>query len=159
MESIESLVSALAEACLQKNRRIATVESCTGGMIAAACTDLGGSSAWFERGWVTYSNEAKIDGVGVTHDTLMQHGAVSEQTACEMAVGGLVHSRADVCVAVTGIAGPTGATLGKPIGHVCFAWAVRGKGVRAETKVFTGDRAAIRRAATQHALAGLLNSV
>jgi nicotinamide-nucleotide amidase len=151
--------AALAQACLAAKKTIATVESCTGGMVAAACTDLAGSSAWFERGWVTYSNEAKIDCVGVTMETLRDHGAVSEPTAREMAVGGLVHSRADVCVAITGIAGPSGGTPEKPVGMVCFAVAQRGQGVRAETQAFSGDRAAVRQQAAARALQLLRESV
>ncbi len=146
----------LASACIAHGKSIATVESCTGGMIAAACTDLAGSSAWFERGWVTYSNGAKMDCVGVTGATLQAHGAVSEATAQEMAVGGLIQSQADICVAVTGIAGPSGGSAEKPVGTVCFAWAVRGKGVEAQTTHFVGDRAAVRLAAVEFAVLGVI---
>jgi nicotinamide-nucleotide amidase len=158
MNSTE-LVEKLAQACIANKRNISTVESCTGGMVAAACTDLAGSSAWFERGWVTYSNAAKMDGVGVLEATLAAHGAVSEPTAREMAVGGIVHSRADVCVAITGVAGPGGGSDAKPAGMVCFAIAKRGADVRAETLHFPGDRAAVRAAATAHALQRLLEAV
>jgi nicotinamide-nucleotide amidase len=152
-------VETLANACLTTQRTIATVESCTGGMVAAACTDLAGSSAWFERGWVTYSNEAKMDGVGVTEATLARHGAVSEETAREMAVGGIVHSRADVSVAITGVAGPSGGSETKPVGMVCFAIARRGADVVAYTEYFKGDRAAVRGAAVEFALLRLIEAV
>jgi nicotinamide-nucleotide amidase len=155
---METLVQELAEACLARGIKIATVESCTGGMVAAACTDLAGSSAWFERGWVTYSNAAKMQCVGVLADTLAAHGAVSERAAREMADGGRAASGADVCLAVTGIAGPGGAVPGKPVGMVCFAWATRGP-VEAETCYFEGDRAAVRTASVVHALRGLLTRI
>jgi nicotinamide-nucleotide amidase len=158
-QPIAQLVAKLAHACLENKRSVSTVESCTGGMVAAACTDVAGSSAWFERGWVTYSNAAKMDGVGVLDATLATHGAVSEATAREMAVGGIVHSRADVCVAITGIAGPSGGSDAKPVGMVCFAIAKRGADVRAETLHFAGDRASVRAAATAHALQRLLDAV
>jgi nicotinamide-nucleotide amidase len=156
---LSHVVETLAHACLENKRTIATVESCTGGMVAAACTDMAGSSAWFERGWVTYSNAAKMDAVGVLDATLTAHGAVSEPTAREMAVGGIVHSRADVCVAITGVAGPSGGSEAKPVGMVCFAIAKRGADVRAETLHFAGDRAAVRAAAAAHALQRLFEAV
>jgi nicotinamide-nucleotide amidase len=158
-EVIARAVTQLAAECLKSGKRIATVESCTGGRVAAACTDLAGSSAWFERGWVTYSNAAKMQAVGVTPGTLATYGAVSEATAREMAVGGLVHSEADLCVAITGIAGPTGATPDKPVGMVCFALAVRGQGVSAETQHFAGDRAQVRQQAVAWALHRMIEKV
>jgi nicotinamide-nucleotide amidase len=156
---VSDSVLSLSKKTVEKGKRIAVVESCTGGMVAAACTDLSGSSAWFERGWVTYSNEAKIDCVGVSMETLRAHGAVSEPTAKEMAVGGLVHSRADVCVAITGVAGPTGGSAEKPVGMVCFGVAQRGQGVSAQTQHFAGDRHAVRLAATEHALRLFLDAI
>ena len=134
---------------------LATAESCTGGMIAAACTDLAGSSQWFERGFVTYSNEAKVQLLGVDPALIAQHGAVSEVVARAMAFGAVRHSRAQVGVAVTGIAGPTGGNHQKPVGTVWFGFQVDGQ-LASETCRFDGDRAAIRAAAVQHALARLL---
>jgi nicotinamide-nucleotide amidase len=156
---LSAQVHALAQACVARNEMIACVESCTGGMVAAACTDLAGSSTWFERGWVTYSNAAKIQCVGVHEATLAEHGAVSEATAREMAVGGVVHSRADLCVAITGVAGPSGGSAEKPVGMVCFAVARRGKGVNAHTHHFLGDRAAVRAAAAAYALSLLIEGM
>lgn len=136
--------------------RIATAESCTGGMLAAALTDVAGSSNVFERGFVTYSNQAKIDMLGVLPETLAAHGAVSEEIACEMAEGALAHSKADLAVATTGIAGPGGSEF-KPEGRVCFALAQKDKPTRVETIEFgAAGRAAVRKAARDHALALLL---
>lgn len=132
-----------------------TAESCTGGMVAAAITGIAGSSGWFDRGFVTYSNEAKRELLGVSAATLDRHGAVSEATAAEMAAGALLHSRADLAVAVTGIAGPDGGSAAKPVGTVCFAWLRRGHAVRVATHRFAGGRAAVRRASVIVALEGL----
>ncbi len=133
--------------------RVATAESCTGGMIAAALTDVAGSSAVFERGFVTYSNAAKAELLGVPEASLAEHGAVSEQTARAMAEGALAHSRADVAVAVTGIAGPDGGSPDKPVGLVHFAAARTGRKTRHLARVFPGDRAAVRAATRETALA------
>ncbi len=134
---------------------VATAESCTGGMVAAALTDVAGSSAVFERGFVTYSNAAKLELLGVAPDTLAAHGAVSEPVAREMAEGALARSAADIAVSITGIAGPGGSEF-KPEGRVCFGLARKGGGTRVETVEFGAlGRAGVRRAATQHAL-GLL---
>ena len=122
--------------------RVATAESCTGGLIAGAITDIAGSSAWFDRGFVTYSNSAKEEMLGVRAQTLAAFGAVSEQTACEMAAGALARSGSDLAVAVTGIAGPTGGSADKPVGMVCFGWAKRG---RAGGKLDTAFRRRSRR--------------
>jgi nicotinamide-nucleotide amidase len=141
---------------LQKNRwLLATAESCTGGMISAACTDLAGSSAWFERGFVTYSNEAKTELLGVDAALIRQHGAVSEEVARAMAAGAVTRSRAQVSVAVTGVAGPTGGSAAKPVGTVWFGFNVDGQ-VTSEMKRFDGDRAAVRSATVQHAVHRLL---
>lgn len=134
---------------------IATVESCTGGLVARALTETAGSSAWFDRGFVTYTNESKAELVGVSGDTLAAHGAVSEPTAREMAAGGLAHSRARVALSVTGIAGPGGAVPGKPVGTVCFGWAIDAR-VASDTRYFAGDRRAVRLQAALHALGGVL---
>jgi nicotinamide-nucleotide amidase len=134
----------------------ATAESCTGGMVAAAITDIAGSSAWFDRGFVTYANEAKCELLGVPAATIARHGAVSEATASAMAEGALARSRAFIAVAVTGIAGPGGGSPEKPVGTVCFAWAVRNAATQAVTRHFGGNRVAVRRAAVVEALHGLL---
>ena len=134
---------------------MATAESCTGGLIAGAITDIAGSSAWFDRGFVSYSNAAKMAMLGVRASTLDDHGAVSEAVAREMADGAIAHSDADFAVAVTGIAGPGGGTPDKPVGTVCIAWARRGSPAQATTRHFTGDRAAVRGASVDAALVGL----
>ena len=138
-----------------KHLRIATAESCTGGMIAAAITDIAGSSEVFERGFVTYSNAAKQEMLGVRKATLAKYGAVSEQAAREMAKGALKKSRATIAVAVTGVAGPTGGSDTKPVGMVCFAFASR-RGVFSETRRFRGNRGSVRRQSVVHALKGVL---
>ena len=135
---------------------IVTAESCTGGWVAQALTAIAGSSAWFDRGFVTYSNEAKQEMLGVRAETLQTYGAVSEETAREMAQGALERSRGTVALAITGVAGPTGGTAAKPVGTVCFAWATKARPARAETKHFSGDREAVRRQSVEYSLAGVL---
>lgn len=135
---------------------IVTAESCTGGWVAQELTAIAGSSAWFDRGFVTYSNEAKQEMLGVRAETLKKHGAVSEETALEMAQGALKHSRGTVALAITGVAGPTGGTPAKPVGTVCFAWATKARPARAETKRFAGDREAVRRQSVDFSLAKVL---
>ena len=132
-----------------------TAESCTGGLIAGACTDLPGSSNWFERGFVTYSNAAKTDMLGVDAALIDAHGAVSEPVARAMAEGALRHVPAQVSLAVTGVAGPTGGSADKPVGTVWFGWCVKGV-TTTECRRFDGDRAAVRQATVARALAGLL---
>ena len=149
------LLAALANAMRARQWRLATAESCTGGMIAAACTDLAGSSDWFERGFVSYSNEAKTALLGVPADLITAHGAVSEEVARAMAHGALERAPVRLTVAVTGIAGPGGAVPGKPVGTVWLAWATAA-GVQAERLQLTGDRAAVRTATVQAALQRLL---
>ena len=134
---------------------LVAAESCTGGWVGQAVTAVSGSSAWFERGFVTYSNEAKQEMLGVRAQTLAAHGAVSEETAREMAAGALTRSRGTIAVAVTGVAGPGGGTDAKPVGMVCFAWA-RGNVVRAETRHFKGDRESVRRQSVMRALQGVI---
>lgn len=141
----------LADLLLKNRQMLATAESCTGGMIAAACTDLAGSSAWFERGFVTYSNEAKIQMLGVDASLIARHGAVSEEVVRAMVQGAIAHSRAQIAVAVTGVAGPTGGSAAKPVGTVWFGFATPA-GVVTETMHFEGDRAAVRTATVEHAL-------
>jgi len=149
------LVTELAARLTADALRLATTESCTGGLIAAACTDLAGSSAWFERGWVTYSNASKTEQLGVDAGLIARHGAVSEEVARAMAQGALRHARAQLALAVTGIAGPDGGSEAKPVGTVWFAWALP-DGVTSEMQRFSGDRAAVRGAAVQYSLARLL---
>ncbi len=151
-------VAALAAALRDRGEMMATAESCTGGLIAGACTDLAGSSDWFERGFVTYSNAAKTDLLDVPAALIEAHGAVSEPVALAMARGALVHSRARWAVAVTGVAGPGGGTATKPVGLVWLAWAGP-QGVQAEAHHFAGDRAAVRAATVACALRGLLDRV
>ena len=153
--STSELCAQLARELLARGWMLATAESCTGGLIAAACTDLAGSSGWFERGFVTYSNEAKTELLGVDPASIAQHGAVSEVVARAMAFGAVRHSRAQVGVAVTGIAGPTGGTPRKPVGTVWFGFQVDGR-LSSEMRVFAGDRAAVRAASVDHALQRLL---
>ena len=151
----EGLCARLAQRLLARGWMLATAESCTGGMIAAACTDLSGSSNWFERGFVTYSNEAKADLLGVDPSLIARHGAVSEVVARAMAFGAVRHSRAQVSVAVTGVAGPTGGSAEKPVGTVWFGFQVDGQ-LTSELRRFDGDRAAVRAATVQHALQRLI---
>ena len=151
------LAAALGAVLRRRGVTAATAESCTGGLVAGAITDIAGSSAWFDRGFVTYSNEAKTEMLGVRPETLASHGAVSEATAAEMATGALSRSRADVAVAVTGIAGPDGGSAAKPVGTVCLAWARRGGRVDVATRHFAGDRAAVRAATVEAALRGLID--
>ena len=145
----------LANSLLKNGQMLATAESCTGGMIAAACTELAGSSAWFERGFVTYSNEAKTQMLGVDAALITQHGAVSEEVVRAMVQGAIAHSRAQVAVAVTGVAGPAGGSAAKPVGTVWFGFATPA-GVVTEMQHFDGDRAAVRTATVQHALERLV---
>lgn len=152
---ITVLVQQLANKLLQRGWMMATAESCTGGLIAARCTDLAGSSHWFERGFVSYSNASKSELLGVPPLLIEQHGAVSEPVARAMASGAVQHAHAQVSVAVTGIAGPAGGSIDKPVGTVWFGWCIEGK-VSTERCVFAGDRAAVRDATVQHALQGLL---
>ncbi|MES2880039.1 MAG: CinA family protein [Pseudomonadota bacterium] len=149
------LCGLVADLMLKNGWKLATAESCTGGLIAAACTDLAGSSAWFERGFVTYSNEAKTELLGVDAHLIQNEGAVSEAVARAMVQGALAHSQAQVAVAVTGVAGPTGGSAAKPVGTVWFGLAVPGQLIT-EKCHFPGDRAAVRAATVQHALSRLL---
>lgn len=141
------LAAELGAALKQKGWKLALAESCTGGMAAACVTAIPGSSAWFERGFVTYSNAAKIELLDVCPQTLEQYGAVSEETAREMALGALKHSHADIAAAITGIAGPDGGTAEKPVGMVCFAWVDRSGAVLSKTCNFFGERHNVRKAA------------
>ena len=155
-KSLERLAAQVGELLLVNGQRLASAESCTGGWVAQCLTSIAGSSDWFERGFVTYSNEAKNEMLGVTVETLVSHGAVSEQTAAAMAVGALQRSHADWSVAITGVAGPSGGTAEKPVGWVCFAWADRDQTLETETCHFKGGREAIRAQSVAHGLTGLL---
>lgn len=150
-----ALAGLVADVLLEKGWLLATAESCTGGLISAACTDLAGSSNWFERGFVTYSNEAKTDMLGVDAALIAAHGAVSEEVARAMAAGAIARSRARVAVAVTGVAGPTGGSRAKPVGTVWFGFMVNGQS-SSELQRFSGDRAAVRAATVRHALQRLV---
>ena len=152
------LVEDLATALLARGWMLATAESCTGGLIAAACTDLAGSSNWLERGFVSYSNAAKSELLGVDAALIAHHGAVSEPVARAMAQGALQHSKAQCALAVTGIAGPGGGSADKPVGTVWFAWATP-DGLYSEMQRLDGDRAQVRSATVQHSLAVLLRLV
>ena len=156
MTPFEPLVLALAQALRDARLKLATAESCTGGLIAAACTAVAGSSDWFERGFVTYSNEAKTEALGVDARVIAVHGAVSEEVARAMAEGALAHSRAQLAVAVTGIAGPGGGSSAKPVGTVWLAVARAGEGTQAELLQLGGDRTAIREQTVQRALQWLV---
>lgn len=156
---LQDLARQVGQRLLARRLMLATAESCTGGWIAKAITDVPGSSAWLERGFVTYGNAAKEDMLGVEPTTLERQGAVSEATVWEMAVGALAHSRAQVAVAVTGIAGPDGGTPDKPVGTVWLAWVLPGGRVVTRCEQFQGDRESIRGQTVRSALAGLLDQL
>lgn len=152
---ILQLCTDLAQALKARGWMMATAESCTGGLIAACCTSLSGSSDWFERGFVTYSNAAKTEQLSVAAALIEAHGAVSEPVARAMALGAVAQSKAQISVAVTGVAGPTGGSADKPVGLVWFGWAV-GEQTWTECQRFDGDRDAVRAATVRHGLQGLL---
>lgn len=148
MAALTTLAAELGVALKARDLKFALAESCTGGMVAEAITRIAGSSAWFDCGFVTYSNQAKIDMLGVSPQTLENYGAVSEQTAVEMALGALKHSHAQMGGSITGIAGPDGGSTDKPVGTVCFAWAEVNQPAATITKHFQGNRQQIRQQAT-----------
>ena len=150
-DNAQVLARQLAGLLLARGQMMASAESCTGGMIAAACTDLAGSSAWFERGFVTYSNASKTELLGVPAALIAEHGAVSEPVVRAMAQGALQHSYAQVAVAVSGVAGPGGGSAGKPVGSVWFGWATPA-GVVTQLCHFEGARDSVRQASVQHAM-------
>ena len=156
---LEQLAARLGDQLINRGEWLAVAESCTGGWLAQTVTAIAGSSAWFDRGFVTYSNAAKAEMLGVPETTLARHGAVSEATARAMAQGTLVHSNANWSVAITGIAGPSGGSPEKPVGTVCFAWAGKDGGCIAQTCQFAGDRAAVREQSVLHALQGMLSMI
>lgn len=153
---LERLSAALGAALNARKLQLACAESCTGGLVAAAVTATAGSSAWFERGFVTYSNAAKQEMLGVRAELLERQGAVSEATVRAMAAGAIARAHAQVAIAISGIAGPAGATIDKPVGTVCFAWRLPDDTIDVETRHFSGNRGAVRQQAAIHALNGLL---
>ena len=157
-KSAAALVDELARLLIGAQWKLATAESCTGGMIAAACTDLAGSSVWFERGFVTYSNAAKIELLGVSQALTENPGAVSEPVVRAMAQGAISNSKAQISLAVTGVAGPTGGSIAKPVGTVWFGFATP-QGIVTEMRRFKGDRAAVRSATVVHALQRMVELV
>jgi nicotinamide-nucleotide amidase len=158
MSELKKLAIQVGETLQRRGWMAATAESCTGGWIAKCLTDIPGSSAWFDRGFVTYSNAAKQELLGIDAAVLDAEGAVSEATVAAMVHGALEHSRADIAVAVSGIAGPGGGRPGKPVGTVCFAWATRDGPHRVVTCKFEGDRDAVRRQSVVYALQGMLDA-
>ena len=146
----------LGKKILAQRHMLVTAESCTGGALSAAVTSVSGSSQWFDRGFITYSNEAKIEMLGVDSKTLETHGAVSENTASEMALGALQNSRADIAISITGIAGPDGGTQQKPVGTVCFGWGFRDD-IQTCIQHFSGDRTSIRAQAVEFALGVIIS--
>ena len=152
---MDGLIAQLATLLTARGWMLASAESCTGGLIAAACTDLAGSSAWFERGFVSYSNAAKTELLGVPASLIATHGAVSEPVARAMAHGALAHAHAQCALAVTGVAGPAGGSADKPVGTVWFAWATP-EGLYSECQHFAGDRAAVRSATVAHSVSRLI---
>ena len=159
MPSLASLARRVGSRLKRRGLMLATAESCTGGWVAQAVTSIAGSSEWFERGFVTYSNDAKRELLGVRASTLSRHGAVSEETAREMASGALKRSEAHVALAVTGVAGPGGGTRKKPVGMVCFAWSGPKGGTQSAVRRFAGGRESVRRQSVVAALQGLLERI
>jgi len=153
---MDMLAAQVGESLKSHGFMLATAESCTGGGVAQAVTEISGSSAWFERGFVTYSNIAKVEMLGVSEETLCIHGAVSEATARQMAEGALRSSHAHVALAVTGIAGPTGGTPDKPVGTVWFAWSLRNGATHVRLHHLSGNRSEIRAQSVRIALQGVL---
>ena len=154
--NVTVLLQQLAEHLTARQWRMATAESCTGGWIAKCCTDLAGSSAWFDRGHIVYSYSAKEDLLGIAHDDLVKYGAVSEEIASQMAEGARQRSGVPVTVAATGIAGPGGGMEGKPVGLVYFGWCIEDKPAVCESRIFSGDRNEVRQKTVLHALEGIL---
>jgi nicotinamide-nucleotide amidase len=155
---LNDLVRKIGEELKASRAMLVTAESCTGGGVAQALTSIAGSSEWFERGFITYSDDSKHDLLGVRSETLARHGAVSEETAREMARGALERSKGTLALAVTGVAGPGGGSSAKPVGMVCFAWASKGA-VRSETQRFSGERESVRKQSVIRALQGVLEQL
>lgn len=159
MDILETLAEQVGSALQSRGLMLASAESCTGGWVGAAVTAIAGSSQWYERGFITYTNASKQEMLGVSATTLAEYGAVSEPTVREMAAGALKHSHAHLALAISGIAGPSGATPGKPVGTVCIAWALRSGAGRVQTFHFDGDRSAVRQQAVVAALRGVLELI
>jgi nicotinamide-nucleotide amidase len=157
-DPLETLAARVGARLREKRALLVTAESCTGGWVSQAVTAIAGSSEWFERGFVVYSNAAKEELLGVRRETLQRYGAVSEQTARELALGALARSKGTISVAVTGVAGPSGGSATKPVGFVCFAWATKA-GAKSETRNFAGDRKAVRHESVVRALEGVLEAL
>ena len=157
--ALEALAEQVGDVLRSQGLRLATAESCTGGWVSQCLTAVAGSSDWFERGFVTYSNEAKQEMLGVPAEVLIRHSAVSEATAQAMATGALVHSRADWAVAITGVAGPSGGSPEKPVGLVCFAWAGPDACVTTDSRRFAGDRQSVRAQSVEFVLSELRERV
>jgi nicotinamide-nucleotide amidase len=156
---LHEVTQELARVLIKNHWHLSTAESCTGGMVAASITELAGSSEWFERGYVTYSNQSKSEDIDVSQNLIEQHGAVSDQVARAMALGAKQNSGSDLSLSITGIAGPTGGSPEKPIGTVCFAWALANDQIVSETKHFEGNRQQIRQQACDFSLRKLLSLV
>jgi nicotinamide-nucleotide amidase len=154
---LDDIIATLAKTLLANRWRLSTAESCTGGLVSASITALAGSSEWFERGYVTYSNQAKSEDIDVSQNLIEEYGAVSDQVARAMALGAKQNSGADIALSITGIAGPTGGSPEKPVGTVCFAWVLANDQMISETKHFEGDRQQIRQQACDFSLRKLLN--
>lgn len=152
---LEAIAQKIGSELKARNLMFTSAESCTGGWVGQVVTSVSGSSHWYDRGFITYTNRSKREILGVSTDILARFGAVSEQTARAMAEGALANSRADVSLAITGIAGPGGGSEEKPVGTVCFAWAGKNCEIRTERRQFDGDRTAVRRQAVEAALLGL----
>ena len=154
---VDNLLAKVASLLTARNWRMATAESCTGGWIAKCCTDVTGSSAWFDRAYIAYSYRAKEQMLGIAHDDLLKYGAVSEEIAGRMAMGAKEHSNVAVTVSATGIAGPGGGMPGKPVGLVHFGWCIDNQPASCDAVVFTGDRESVRQQTVLHALDGIIS--
>lgn len=159
MDAAERLSARVGSLLRERGLRLVTAESCTGGMLAQVITSVPGSSRWFDRGFVTYSNRSKEELLGVQRDTLERHGAVSDQVVREMAEGALARGDGQVSVAISGIAGPQGGTPAKPVGTVWLAWAVAGRQTRSRSSHFAGDREMVRRQAVMAAMQGIVEAL
>ena len=159
MDELNQLAVDVGAALKARGWMLASAESCTGGWVGEVVTSVAGSSHWYERGFITYTNASKQEMLGVSEQTLAEFGAVSEQTVREMAAGALKHSRADITLAISGIAGPGGAVPGKPVGTVCMAWATRNGAGLSQTLHFQGDRTEVRKQAVVAALRGVLRTI
>ena len=154
---VETLLTEIANTLSAREWRMATAESCTGGWIAKVCTDMIGSSTWFDRAYIAYSYRAKEQMLGVSHDDLLEHGAVSDEIACQMAVGAKQHSNVAVTVSATGIAGPGGGMPGKPVGLVHFGWCIGDQQAECGSHIFSGDRDSVRQQTVVFALEGVIS--